>query len=130
MPLTLQRAVESDIDRIVDIQFTAFAANPMNQVLFGDPVPPDVIVKSKEWTREDMRNPAITYMNAVDTERNNEIVGFAKWYIYRDERSESELNKKEDREWGEGTNLELANKFFGGMQESRKRNMGGKAHCC
>ena len=130
MPLILQKAVESDIDRITDIQFAAFAADPLNQVLFGYPIPPDVIVKSTEWTRKDMKNPTITYMKAVDTERNNEIVGFAKWYIYKEERSESELNKKEDRDWGEGTNMELANKFFGGMQEGRRRNMGGKAHCC
>ena len=130
MPLDIQRAVDDDIDRILDIQFAAFEPDFFNRLLFTFPISPDAKAPFVEWARRDIKDPTITYMKAVDTERDNEIVAFAKWHIYKQERPESEWNKAEEREWGEGVNVELANEFFGKMQDGRRRNMGGKPYCC
>ena len=130
MPLEIQIALDSDMDRIIDIQFAAFGSDVLNQLMFAYPIRPATKARFVKWAREDIEDPTITFLKAIDTEQNNEIVGFAKWYVYKEKRPESEWNKKVTKDWGEGTNVELVNEFFGKMREGRKRNMGGEPHCC
>ena len=130
MPIILQEATPSDLDRLIKIQFLAFGESYFNQILFPGKVTPDAHSKAVERARKDMKDPCTKFMKAVDTDLNDEIVGFAKWLIYKSERPESEWMHMEKREWGEGVNAPALNEFIGMVHETRMKNMGGKPHCC
>ena len=76
-----------------------------------------------------MKIPQNRIVKCIDTDADDEIVGYAKWYIYEHERPESEWNASEKREWGAGTNAEAADEFWGKLGECRRRINGGRAHC-
>ena len=84
MPLLIRPAVEADLERIVEILFEAFAPDPLTQIMFphgGEN--PEAKNKALEQNRKDFHNPVITYMKIVDTDLNDEVIAFAKWYIYK-----------------------------------------------
>ncbi|MCJ1258141.1 hypothetical protein MMC24_005972 [Lignoscripta atroalba] len=129
MPLQLQKGNETDLDRIYTIQTAAFAEDDLGQILFPGEITEDAKTRAIERARKDMRDPDITYMLAVDTDLDSQIVGFGKWHIYKHERPESEWKKVQKRDWGEGANVAAADEFFGAIQEKRARIIGGAAHC-
>ncbi len=130
MPLLLEKAVEADIERMIEIMYAAMSEDPWDRIIYPKTPRPDERTKSIErWTNEMLTNPSSSIMKIVDTNLN-EIIAFARWYIYKSERPESEWKKREEREWDEGTNVKAGNIFLSAMIETRQRVMGGKAHCC
>ena len=125
----MQPAVEADLERIVEILFEAFAPDPLTQIMFprgGED--PEAKNKALEQNRKDFHNPVITYMKIVDTDLNDEVIAFAKWYIYKEARPESEWKKPEVRDYGEGANQEAIDAFFGQLTEKRWKHLEGKPH--
>jgi len=129
MPLELSKASEGDLPRIIHVQFTAFADDAMNRIIFPTPLPASTLEKVVDHAREDMRNPDVTFMKVTDTD-SGEVIAFGKWIIYKHERPEEEWKKEAKRDWGEGTNVEAADAFLGAFNEKRRKIMTGKAHCC
>ena len=129
MPLQLGPASETDLPEILKVQFAAFAENAVNRLMFPVPTPPSTFEKSLDRARKDFRSPDVAFMKITDTE-TGEIVSFAKWFIYRQERPEAEWNKEDKRDWGEGTNVEVSDAFIGAINRNRRKFMAGKPHCC
>jgi len=130
MPLLLRMAVEADIDQILDIQYEANDSDPWHQTLF----PNGISTATRNMTREHARtamqtDPHTHYVVVVDTDLNDEIIAFAKWMIYKQERPESEWNKADTRKWPEDTNLEAISAFFGPLLEKRRKYMAGSPFC-
>ena len=130
MPLLLRPLIETDMKRVIEIQKEAFSTDLWNQVMF----PNGMLDSSKvmlERARRDIHKPDTVYMGVVDSDLNNEIVSFARWYIYKQERPESEWNTPaERREWGPDANSEALNDFLDALGEKRKEYMAGEPHCC
>ena len=102
MSLQLREGVHADLDRLMDIQFQAFGPDPLDQTFFPNGVSPDTRARMTEYARRDMLdNLHATFMTVIDLERDNEIIAFGKWYIYKHDRTESEWNNLDSREWGE-----------------------------
>ena len=129
MPLLLKPAVEADLEHIVDIQFEAFAPSPFSQLMFLCGVTPEAKLLAVERSRRDFDDPVIKYVKVVDTDLDNKAVAFAKWHIYREERPESEWMKAETRDYGEGSNREVIDEFWGQITEKRRTHLGGQPHC-
>ena len=129
MPLELARASAADLRKLLEIQFAAFAEDPMNAVMFPVPTPPSAFEKALERARNDFQDPDVAFVKVTDTDIG-EIVSYARWFIWKHERPEEEWNKEKKRDWGEGTNVEAADAFVGAINEKRRKIMAGKPHCC
>ena len=129
MPLFLQPAVEADLEHIVDIQFEAVAPDPFSQVMFPTGITPEARVLAVDSSRRDFNDPVIKYIKVVDIDLDSKAVAFAKWHIYKEERTESEWMKAETRDYGEGSNREMLDEFFGQITEKRQKHLGGQPHC-
>ena len=130
MPLILERATEADIQRMIEIMYLAMSEDPWYQIVFPKIPEPKGRTKSIErWTRDMLTDPSLSVMKVIDTDLN-EIIAFSRWYIFKQERPESEWKKHEQREWDEGSNEEAGNAFLSAIIEKRQRLMTGKAHCC
>lgn len=130
MPLILQEVLEGDLDKVVDVRTRAFAGDPWNEIMF----PSGVAFTSKtalvERERKLFNSPNTVFVKVLDTERENELVAFARWYIFRHERPESEWNKgPETTDWGSGANVDAIEAFMGELHEKRKKHMTGTPHC-
>ena len=129
MPLILEKAVEADIERMIEVMYRAMSEDPWDRIMFPTTPEPNNRTNSiTRWKNEMHTNPTQWLMKVVDTDLN-EIIAFARWNIFRQERPESEWKKQEKRQWDEGTNVEAANAFMYAIIEKRQRVMGGKAHC-
>lgn len=128
MPLQLAPASEADLPKILEVQFAAFAHDPIMRLMFPHPTPPATFEKAVDRARTDFRNPDVAFMKVIDTQ-TGEIVSFAKWNIYKQQRPDEEWNKEERRDWGEGTNVEVADAFFAALTRNRRKFMAGKPHC-
>lgn len=129
MPLQLAPASEADLPTIVKIQFAAFAQDAVNRLMFPVPTPPSTFEKALDRKGRDFRNPDVALMKVTDTE-TGEIISFAQWIIYKHQRPEEEWNKEEKRDWGEGTNVAVADAFMAAINRNRRKFMAGKPHCC
>ena len=130
MPLVLEKAVEADIERMIEIMYRALSEDPWDRIMFPTtPEPTNRTNSITRWTKEMHTNPTQSLMKIVDTDLN-EIIAFARWSIFKHERSESEWKKEDNRKWDTGTNVEAANAFLSAIIEKRQMIMGGKAHCC
>ena len=129
MPLLIQPVVDADVERTVEIQFAAFAPSLWNQIMFPDPLNPDMKAKISERNRRMLHDPVIAFMKVVDTDRNNEMIAYSRWSIYKYERPESEWAKQEKRNYGEGVNVEAFESFINALGEKRRKILAGKPNC-
>ncbi|MCJ1283124.1 hypothetical protein MMC26_002451 [Xylographa opegraphella] len=130
MPLVLQPIVEADMERATEIQNRAFSNGLWEQVVFPNGISAAVTAIMVERARKDFHDPNIVFWKVVDTDHDNEMISFAKWYIYKQERPESEWNKPQERiDWGPDVNNEALNEFVGALSEKRKKLMAGAPHC-
>ena len=131
MPLVLQPLVEADLEYAMEIQDRAFWTELWNKIMFPNGMTAMVRTRLAEWARKDFQDPRIVFMKVVDTDRNNEMISFARWYIYKEHRPESDWNKPgETRDLGAGVNHEALNEFKAAMDGKRKKLMAGDPHCC
>ncbi len=130
MPLELAQVTADDLPTVLQLQFAAFADDPMTQLMYPiRPTPVAVVEKAIERGRKDFLNPDTAFVKVHDTD-SGEIVALAKWSIYKHERPGEEWKKEEKRDWGEGVNVEAADALIGAIGEKRKKIMAGKPHCC
>jgi len=130
MPLVLEPVVETDMERLMEIQTLSFRNDLWSQVMF----PNDMSAASKatmvERARKEFHNPNTAFVKIVDTDRDNEIVSFARWNIYKQERPESEWKKpREKADYGPDANNEALNDFMNILAEKRRELMAGMPHC-
>ena len=130
MVLVLEKASEADIERLIQVNYITMASDPWYRIVFPTiPSASDRKPSIERWEKDMRTNASVMVMKVTDTEIQ-EIVAFAKWYVYKTERPESEWKKEEKREWDAGTNMEAGDAFLTAVCEKRQRIMGGKAHCC
>ncbi|MCJ1293671.1 hypothetical protein MMC34_005226 [Xylographa carneopallida] len=130
MPLLLQPVVEADMERAVDIQARAFSTEPWDQVMFPNGMSAAGKAIMVERARKDFHNPNVVFMKVVDTDRKDEMISFSRWYIYKQERPNSEWNQlREKKDWGPDANNEALNEFMAAMDDKRKKLMAGEPHC-
>ena len=131
MPLVLREAQEADIPRCLDIMYNAFSKDPWDRIMFPQIPPPSARGNStRRWRHEILEDPCVTFLKVIDTDISDEIISFGKWHVYTKERPESEWKRITLGDWDEGTNVEAANAFFGGMRLKRQKLMKGDPHCC
>lgn len=131
MPLVMEKAQEGDIPRLLDIFYAAFHDDPWDNIMFPQVPPPEGRTASTQrWRYEMCVNPDIYFMKVVDSDKDNEILSFARWIIYRTERPENEWMDMTPRDWDEGTNVDAANEFSTAVHAMRQKVMEGRPHCC
>lgn len=125
MSLRVLPAGESDIDRLMEIQFSAFQNDAFHATLFpGDPSSPAVLQSAGMRTLQEWReDPSMRVMKCVE-KGTGIAIGFAKWREVGgegDEGSEGLEQERGDREEVRGTAL---------TELRRRRIWAGKPHLC
>lgn len=131
MDLEVAPAQESDIPRLMEVQFSAFENDPYHEALFpGDHFSPAVRKSAGERTlKEWHQDPSVIFMKCVDRHTGS-IVGFAKWNLYEIERIEDEWKKGPVVDWCMGRQKEVAENFLGATMAMRRKIWEGRPHLC
>lgn len=130
MPFSISAANESDIASIMLVQFSAFDSEPYHEALYpGGNCPSAREAAAARVLKEWQSTPQQRIMKCTDTD-NGQIIGFATWNFYDQERSESEWRKVHPVDWCKGRDKELAELFLGNTMERRRRIWGGQKHYC
>ena len=129
MSLRITHASESDIDRLMEVQFAAMAHEPYHHVLFPGPNTPQARAQAGARTLQDWRNdPSERVLEVIDTE-SGKIVSFGKWNIYASERPESEWNQHLEVDWTKDPALkEGAETYLRGIHGMRHKYATGQPH--
>ena len=127
MDLEVVPAQEADIDRLMEIQFSAFEGDAYHEALYpGDHYSPAVRKDAAERTIKEWReDPSILFMKCIDR-KTGLALGSAKWNLYEKERPEEEWNKDHPVDWCEGRKKEIAENLLGMNAAMRKKIWGGK----
>lgn len=100
MPLVIKDAWESDMDRMMEVQFAAMAQEPYHHMLFPGPNTSSARTKAGARTLADWRSdPSEKVLKVVDTDREEELIGFGKWNVYMHERPRSEWDQHMEVDW-------------------------------
>jgi hypothetical protein len=127
----IQPASESDINRLMEIQFSAFQDDPYHNALYpGDQRSPVVFQSAGRRTIQDWRNNADQQTMMYVTVRTGEILGFASWNFFLCERPEKEWKKSLSVTWAEGREKERAESFLGATMAMRQKTCKGRPHGC
>ena len=136
MPFQVRHVTEAEMPRCIDIQFAAFASYPFNPIMFP-PESTDAASKKAAYLERNLKamresrssNFIVCIDDAITPDASHsQIISYARWEFHLQERPESEWNVDENRQWGEGANVEAANYFMRGVVGSRRRAMQGKRH--
>ncbi|GAA5825364.1 hypothetical protein JCM3770_005236, partial [Rhodotorula araucariae] len=100
-------AEQADLERIAEIQLAAFQGSIINQRIFGNVEPADHRAQTVRRLTKALVEPANALYKAVV---GGHLVGFALWELpkHADEQKEKDPNR-----WPVGTNVALAEGFFG-----------------
>jgi len=122
-------ALEEDISRLVDIQFSAFGDDPTHQILYpGDRFSKAVRANASERTLTSWRQtPEMHIIKSVDRGTGC-IAGFAKWTFYDTQRSEDEWNVRPTASWAVGGHRTVVEQLLATTAEIRGRRWGGKPY--
>lgn len=107
-------ATSADVPRIARIFYDAFARTTIYLTIFADVTPEDQIACNELRLYKEVEDPTRQVLKAVV---GDEIVAFAVWSIPHEKIAQPEVDEatKEEQErqrFPEGTNLELARRFF------------------
>jgi hypothetical protein len=130
MILEVASALESDIDRLMEIQFSAFDSDPYHEAVYPGANSPLARASAgervlKEWHED----PSLHILKCTDLD-TGVIMGFAKWNLYERPRPEREWRKREEIDWCDGRLKEVAESFLGATQDMREKIWDGRPHCC
>jgi len=130
MPLRRLLAEPDDLPRIVQIENESFAESPLTTVLFPtgqSQESQDAYVKSllQQW----QENSACHFVKVIDTDPNDKIIAFARWYIFVGDDVKF-IKDNNERQNPPGANEAVANAFFGGLLRIRIATLGRQPHCC
>ena len=120
----IREATKDDVHGMTEAFFRSFNAP------FWQHFMPDTPEKRKWWDEGEiisMNNPTDVNFLVEDTENNNKIVGFSRWMTpQQDGNLERKWPDMKPEEW----DMEIVEKFFGGMEENRAEMMGKRPHWC
>lgn len=130
MSLKLQLAEPKDLPRIVQIENESFADSPLTPILFPDGRSQEsrnayVETLGQQWHA----NTACRHVIVIDTDLDNKIIAFARWFIFIGEDVKFIKTDLKERDNAPGINEAAANEFFGGLLKLRLKLMGKKPHC-
>lgn len=126
--LQVQPAIESDVDRLMEILFTAFVDDPYFKAVYpGDNTPSVRASTGKRFLKEWKEDPTLTIVKCTDMD-TGVILGFAEWEIYKKERTEEERKSNTDVTWHEGRQKEICLNFLGATNATREKLWGGMPH--
>jgi len=123
------QATDADIPQACALETLAYANNVASPVFFPGPFPPDAreqrIAQIINMRKDD---PTATFLKAVDQDSGT-MLAFAKWHVYE---TKEALEKAPTRSlrFGEGTNQEACEAFFGGLVRRKKEIVGLRPHMC
>ncbi|KAK4098602.1 hypothetical protein N658DRAFT_517913 [Parathielavia hyrcaniae] len=142
--LRLREATPDDIDAIVDINFSAFDDNVMNQLMYPGGVTADSKAKyaAKLFPQDGTESPAKKGQSLLwvaeylpeegPGDKPGEVVAFARWVLHREPRTEAEwkadgFTAATTETWGEGCDVAVVNVFMGGMTRAQRDHAQGEA---
>jgi GNAT superfamily N-acetyltransferase len=119
-------ALESDIDRLTEIQFSAFENDPTHQILFpGDQFSSKVHAAASERILKSWRQtPEMQIVKSIES-GTGVITGFAKWVFYESPRSEVEWNVRPTAAWAEGSHRRVVEQLLSTTADIRGKRWGG-----
>jgi hypothetical protein len=130
MPLSLRPVVSSeDIPALAKIHLDAFIRIAVNQAIWPNGITQDVLSNAQVRHLKSFESGNLAQFFKVVDEDLDEAIAFAIWVVFDTPEAERQRADLVPREWGPDANLEIANRFWAGIIESR-RIMGGKPHCC
>jgi hypothetical protein len=129
--LIVRRALETDIDRLMEVQFSAFENDPYHEALFPGPHHSPAVRKvAGQRTLDDWRNTAVQDIMVCTNAQTGEVLGFAAWYFYLHERPREEWEKMPSTTWAEGEEKKQAEAFLGATARMRMKIWEGRPHIC
>jgi GNAT superfamily N-acetyltransferase len=119
-------ALESDIDRLTEIQFSAFENDPTHQILFpGDQFSSKVHAAASERIIKSWRQtPEMQIVKTVES-GTGVITGFAKWVFYKSPRSEEEWDVVPTAPWAEESHRRIVEQLLSTTADIRGKRWGG-----
>ena len=131
MDLEVVPASESDIDRLMEIQFSAFENDPYHFAFYpGDQSSKEVRKSAGERTIKEWREDPTGHFIKCNDRQFRTILGYARWKLFDKERSEEERKKRYPVDWCTGRQKEVTENFLGATARMREKTWGGKPHCC
>jgi len=125
----VRRALETDIDRLMDVQFSAFRDDPYHEALFPGPHDSPLVRKrAGQRTIEEWRNSPVQDIMVCVHAQTGTILGFASWYFYLSERLRAEWEKVPEVTWAEGKEKKQAEAFLGATARMRMKIWEGRPH--
>jgi hypothetical protein len=127
--LVVRRALETDIDRLMEVQFSAFENDPYHEALFPGPHHSPLVRKvAGQRTLDDWRNTPFQDMMVCTNAQTGKILGFASWNFYLSERPREEWEKMPSITWAEGKEKKQAEAFLGATARMRMKIWEGRPH--
>lgn len=127
--LVVRRALETDIDGLMEVQFSAFRNDPYHEALFPGPHDSPLVRKlAGQRTIEDWRNTAVQEIMVCVHAQTGEILGFASWQYHLRERPREEWEKMPSITWAEGKEQKRAKAFLGATARIRMKIWEGRPH--
>jgi hypothetical protein len=125
MALEVAPALESNVNQLIEIQFSTFDSDPYHEAVYpgGNSLLARASVGEcvlKEWHED----PSLHILKCTNLD-TSVIMGFAKWNLYERPRPEREWRKREEIDWCGGRLKEVAENFLGATQDMREQILGG-----
>jgi hypothetical protein len=131
MPLKLLAAKPGDLPRIVQLENDSFADSPLTPILFPNGRSPEAQAAYVETLLQQWHdNSSSRHAIVVDSDLNDEIIAFARWFMYIGDDVKYIKTEPGQRGNTPGCNEEAMNEFFDGMMNLRLRILGKSPHCC
>ncbi|KAL2154632.1 hypothetical protein VTH82DRAFT_3308 [Thermothelomyces myriococcoides] len=142
--IRVREAAPADLEAILDVYFSAFDDNAMNQLIYPRGATPACREKfglsifpqrpagnNAKGKRETLVCVAEAFPDGESTEGPGEIIAFAKWQLQREPLPEDEWKNEEFKAtaeaWGEDCDLAFVDAFIGGMNRVQRDNAKGEA---
>lgn len=130
MPLKLIPAEIGHLPRIVQIENESFADSPLTPILFPNGKSEESQAAYVEILRQQWQeNAASHHVVVIDTDLNDRIVAFARWFIFVGDKVSFIKTDPSERIQAPGMNEAAATEFFGGLLKFRADRLGRNPHC-
>ena len=129
IPLSLAAATASDVSAIIKIETEFSASYPVFHYLFPKGVTPIRLASLNDDYQKMLSHDTSAHQLKVTDSATGEIVAVGRWHIYRQPRSDAELERDKERVWSpDARSDEDCQEFSDLLTEARKRVMGGGPH--
>jgi hypothetical protein len=133
----IRPATEADVSTIVAIHNDSFRPSLMNRLMHPDGISAESDAKFGESVLKQIQNSPSRATGdeqiwlAYLPEEGDEVIAFAMWTVFRDERPEEEWSKVSSLgEPAHEVNVAFYEEFIGGLHKMRKRWMRGDKGLC